>query len=389
MEKEYKIVIVGGRLQGMEAVYLARKAGYHSILIDRDPTAPASALCDVFICGDVCSPDSDLLDLLLESDLVLPAMENDETLAFLEQLGKQYPIKIAFDFSAYSVASSKQSSDKLFHDHGIPAPSYYPNCRPPYIAKPSKESGSAGVQCLSTQEEVELFLSKLKPGEEEGWIIQEQLTGPSYSIEIIGKPGAYRTYQITEIHMDDVYDCNRVTCPCPVTEAQKEAFEDMAFKIAEVIGLHGIMDLEVIDHGGVFKILEIDARIPSQTPTAVLHSTGVNLLTELVHLFEREWEEATGLERLRPVRERFASYEHHYLYDGRLQAPGEHIMGRGGPLLLYRDYLGCDEVLTDYKEGDKYLRGTFINSGESPGELEMKRLRMMEALNKKLIILKD
>lgn len=383
MEKKYKIVIVGGRLQGTEAAYLARKAGYHSIVIDRDPTAPASALCDDFICGDVCSSDPELLKVLLESDLILPAMENDETLAFLEDLGKKYSVKIAFDFSAYSITSSKQKSDKLFHDQGIPAPAYYPDCKAPYIAKPSAESGSAGVQRLATEEEAEHFLSNLKPEEKGEWIIQEQLTGPSYSIEIIGKPSAYKTYQITQIHMDHVYDCNRVTCPCPVTEEQKLGFEDMTYKIAETIGLYGIMDLEVIDDGGVFKILEIDARIPSQTPTAVFHSTGVNLLAELVNLFEGEWRDATGLERLRPAKERFVSFEHHYIADGSLQSPGEHIMGSGGPLRLYENYLGCDEVITDYMERDKVFRGTFINSGESSEELETKRLRMMEALKEK------
>lgn len=378
MEKKYKIAIIGGKLQGMEAVYLAHKAGYYSILIDRDPAAPASSLCDEFIFGDVCSLDSGHLQILLGADLILPAMENDETLAFLEQFGKQYPVKIAFDFAAYNITSSKQRSDKLFHDHNIPAPAYYPKCDPPYIAKPSSESGSAGVQSLMTKPEVEAFLAQLKPGEE--WIIQEQLTGPSYSIEIIGKPGAYRTYQITEIHMDEVYDCNRVTCPCPVTDAQKKAFEDMAFKIAETLGLYGIMDLEVIDDDGIFKILEIDARIPSQTPSAVLHSTGVNLLTELVDLFENRWPQGTGLMRLEPSIERFASYEHHYLSNGVLQSPGEHIMGSPGPLHLYRNYLGCDEVLTDFKAGDEISRGTFINSGPTPEELESKRLEMMAAL---------
>lgn len=382
MEKKYKIAIIGGKLQGMEAVYLAHKAGYYSILIDRDPAAPASALCDEFICSDVCCLDSEHLQILLEADLILPAMENDDTLAFLKQLGKQYPVKIAFDFPAYTITTSKQSSDKLFHDNNIPAPAYYPHCKAPYIVKPSISSGSSGVQSFRTKGEVEAFLSQLERGEE--WIVQEQLTGPSYSIEIIGKPGAYRTYQITEIHMDAVYDCNRVTCPCPVTDVQKKAFEEMAFKIAEVIGLYGIMDLEVIDDDGIFKILEIDARIPSQTPTAVLHSTGVNLLVELVDLFENKWEQKTGLIRLQPAIERFASYEHYYQSDGRLQSPGEHIMGNPGPLKLYKDHLGCDEVITDYKPGDKIFRGTFINSGESLEELETKRIMMMEALNSSL-----
>ncbi len=382
MEKKYKIAIIGGKLQGMEAVYLAHKAGYYSILIDRDPAAPASALCDEFICSDVCYLDSEHLQTLLGADLILPAMENYDTLVFLEQISKQYPVKVAFDFSAYSITSSKQSSDKLFRDYNIPAPSYYPHCKAPYIVKPSVSSGSTGVQSFTTKEEVELFFAQLQPGEE--WIAQEQLTGPSYSLEIIGKPGAYRTYQITEIHMDEVYDCNRVTCPCPVTEVQKKAFEDMAFQIAETLQLYGIMDLEVIDDEGIFKILEIDARIPSQTPTAVLHSTGINLLKELVDLFEGRWEEVTGLVRLQPAIERFASYEHYYLSDSQLQSPGEHIMGSAGPLKLYKDHLGCDEVLTDYKDGDPTFRGTFINSGQSLAELETKRVTMMAALDSRL-----
>lgn len=379
MDKKYMIAIVGGRLQGTEAAYLARKAGYQSLLIDRDPAAPASAICDVFYCGDVCSPEPQLLKMLLASDLILPAMENDETLAYLEQLAKRYPVKIAFDFSAYSITSSKYRSDKLFHDHHIPSPAYYPDCQGPFIVKPSQESGSSGVQSMATRAEVESFLTQHKQKDE--WIIQEELRGPSYSIEIIGRPGAYRTYQITQIHMDDSYDCNRVTCPCPLTDGQKKAFEDMAFKLAGIIGLHGIMDLEVIDDKGVLKILEIDARIPSQTPTAVLHSTGVNLLAEMVDLFEGRWEEGSGQLRLRPPVERFTSYEHHYLSDGCLQSPGEHIMGSAGPLRLYEAYLGCDEVLTDYVEGDKSFRGTFINSGDTLDELKLKRLAMKSALS--------
>ncbi len=378
MDTKYKIVIIGGKLQGMEAVYLARKAGYYSVLIDRNPKAPASALCDAFYCGDLSATNTELLNILLDADLVLPAMENEQTISILESLNKEYPLKIVFDFNAYSITSSKQRSDKLFYDHDIPAPAYYPNCKAPYIVKPSTESGSSGVRCLLNKEEVELFLSQLQPGQE--WIVQEQLEGPSYSIEIIGKPGAYRTYQITQIHMDDVYDCNRVTCPCDVTEGQKKSFEDMAFKIAGILGLNGIMDLEVIDDNGIFKILEIDARIPSQTPTAIYHSTGINLLSEMVDLYMGDWDDDAGLSRMKTDRERFASYEHHYISNGQLQSPGEHIMGAAGPLKLYPGRFGCDEVITDYSEGDKEFRGTFINSGETLGKLDEKRSGMMETL---------
>ena len=378
MDRKYTIVIVGGKLQGVEAVYLARKAGFYSVLIDRNPLAPASALCDEFICGDVCSLEPEVREAFMNADLILPAMENDVTLAVLQGFGKAHPVKIAFDFNAYAITASKRYSDKLFHENRISAPAYYPDCKAPYIVKPSVSSGSTGVRSLQTEKEAADFLAHLQPDEE--WIVQEQLAGPSYSIEIIGRPGAYRTYQVTEIHMDDIYDCNQVTCPCPITEKQKRAFEDTAVKIAETIGLYGIMDLEVIDDNGVFKVLEIDARIPSQTPTAVLHSTGINLLSEIVDLFEDNWDEGTGSLPLNVQAERFVSYEHYHISEGKLQSPGEHIMGAAGPLKLYTDYLAADEVLTDYREGDQILRGTFVNSGTTSQELEAKRISMCNEL---------
>lgn len=383
MEAKYKIAIIGGKLQGTEAAYLAKKAGFYSILFDKNLHAPASVLCDEFHCIDICSEEPKTLEILLSADLILPAMENNDTLSYLKRLSEKHPVKIAFDFHAYSISSSKLKSDSLFKEHDIPSPSYYPNCKPPYIAKPSSESGSTGVRILSSRCEAERFLSEIKPSKE--WIIQEQLGGPSYSLEIIGKPGAYRTYQITQIHMDDIYDCNRVTCPCDVSDAQKKSFEDMAFKIANIVKLNGIMDLEVIDDNGTFKILEIDARIPSQTPTAVYFSTGVNLLAELVDLYEGRWDvKETGLKRL-DTEEKFASYEHFFISDNQLQFPGEHIMGGAKPLTLYRNHLGSDEVITDYKEGDEEFKGTFINSGETLLELEEKRRQIKSRLSETMI----
>ena len=38
-----KIAIIGGKLQGTEAVYLAKKAGFEIILIDRDAQVPPAS----------------------------------------------------------------------------------------------------------------------------------------------------------------------------------------------------------------------------------------------------------------------------------------------------------------------------------------------------------
>ena len=45
------------------------------------------------------------------------------------------------------------------------------------------------------------------------------------------------------------------------------------------------MDVEVILDDGVMKVLEVDARLPSQAPTTVYWSTGINIVQILGELF--------------------------------------------------------------------------------------------------------
>ena len=59
-----KAAIVGGKLQGTEAVYLAALAGIESILIDKNPEVPASGFCDEFVCGDIIAEDAQVIEAL-------------------------------------------------------------------------------------------------------------------------------------------------------------------------------------------------------------------------------------------------------------------------------------------------------------------------------------
>lgn len=368
-----RIAIVGGKLQGTEAAYLAKKAGMESLLIDHYEKSPALGLCDEFLCCDVTQESKELIDALNKVDFILPANENPEVLDALVKLAEKYNYKLAFDADAYAVSSSKLLSDQLIHENQVPAPQYYPNCKAPYIVKPSGFSGSEGVRKFNTEQELNQFLKTLSTNEK--WVIQEFLTGPSYSIEVIGKPGDYKTYEVTEIHMDKVYDCKKVTAPCAITEAQEEDFRKIAVKLAELVRLKGIMDVEVIDDHGDFKVLEIDARIPSQTPTVVYHTTGVNFVEELMELFCHG--KLTAKETLQ---KKFCAYEHLLIKDSRVTEHGEHIMSEGGSLKLRENFYGADEVISDFvKEGQPW-RGTFINWADTEEELSLKRENMRLSL---------
>ena len=361
----------------MKPPYLAKKAGIRSILIDKNPEAPAKNLCDDFLCCDVTKKQEQLIDALKSVDFILPANENEMLLSTIVSIAKEHDLILAFDPQAYAVSSSKLRSDKLFHENGIPSPRYYPEGKAPYIAKPSGESGSTGVLRFDSENDLSAFL---KGENNSDLVIQEYLTGPSYSIEVIGMPGNYRTYQVTEIHMAKDYDCKKVTAPCMITPEQKGSFGKLAQKLAELVGLHGIMDIEVIDDGGTFKVLEIDARIPSQTPTVVFHSTGMNFVSELHDLFC-----GSGFKKAYTEKERFSSFEH-YLFEPAADkttgvyvfaAYGEHIMAQGAPLSLRSGYLGADEVISDISDRQGgVFRGTFINTADSEEELGRKRTNM-------------
>lgn len=368
-----RIAIVGGKLQGTEAAYLARKAGMESLLIDYYEKPPAMGLCDEFLCCDVTVESKELIDALNRVDLILPANENDKVLEALVKLADKYHYKLAFDKDAYAVSSSKQRSDRLIHENGVPAPQYYPDCKAPYIVKPSGFSGSEGVKRINTEEELKKFMDKVS--RDENWIAQEYLTGPSYSIEVIGQPGNYQTYEVTEIHMASDYDCKMVTAPCSITEAQEEGFRRIAVKLAELVRLKGIMDVEVIDDHGEFKVLEIDARIPSQTPTVVYHTTGVNFVGELAELFCRG-----RLTAKETGKKKYCSYEHLLIKDGRFTEHGEHIMSQGGPLTLRENFFGADEVISDFVREGQLWRGTFINWADTEAELAEKRENMRLSL---------
>ncbi|MDW7675449.1 MAG: 3-methylornithine--L-lysine ligase PylC, partial [Bacillota bacterium] len=268
-----KVVVVGGKLQGTEAVYLAKKAGWQVTLVDRHPAPLARDLCDKYIQVDVSDETAVFTKIIKTADLVIPACENREALNALKAITAKADIPLAFDSTSYDITSSKLKSDMLFVENHIPSPSYWPDCTVPLIVKPSDLAGSVGVKKIHDYKALNEF--NLMVGANVGnWVIQEFLEGPSYSLEVIGCRDKILTFQPTEIVVDEGYDCKRVIAPGDLSSQLKEELQQIAVKLAKVLNLTGIMDIEVIYHGGKLKVLEIDARLPSQTPTAVYHSTG-------------------------------------------------------------------------------------------------------------------
>jgi pyrrolysine biosynthesis protein PylC len=356
---------MGGKLQGVEAAYLSRQAGWKAVLVDRNRDAPAAGMCDNFIQADLMEKDK-LVDLFKKVKLVIPAVENSEVLENIKECALAAGVKIIYDSAAYALSSSKIESDKLFARLDLPVPKPWSGCGFPVVIKPSGASGSENVYKINSLRDFNELTLKL--GNLDSWVKQEYLRGPSYSIEVIGCKGDYQTFQITELEMDAAHDCKRVLAPAQLSTEKQDEFKSQAVKIARALNLNGIMDVEVILHDEKFKVLEIDARLPSQTPTVVYKATGINMLEVL-------W--SGGLKR-REKQEigmtRGVVYEHIKVRSNRLiEVGGEHIMAGAGRLHILKKFFGADEAISNYDRDKTEWVATLIITGKNRQEAWLKR----------------
>jgi pyrrolysine biosynthesis protein PylC len=357
-----KLAVIGGALQGVEVAYLAHKAGFEVSLVDRRPVVPALGLCDGFQRLDIL--DTAALDRALgRVDLVLPALESQPALACLYAWASSREIPIVHDPGAYAISSSKLASEWFFHRFGFPVPNSWPGCRFPVIAKPSQGSGSSGIRIFFS--EVDMRAAIGSDPAAEGWMVQELLPGPTYSVEVLRSLGGPVAFQVTDLQMDAHYDCKRVLAPSELPPDRINELKTMSMNIADALDLDGLMDVEAIFHHGTFKVLEIDARFPSQTPITVYWSHGVNMVHALAECTRKRGNQVTC-----PPFERSQGtiLEHIQVSPGKLCVAGEHVIAQSGPLHIQTEFFGADEAITDYMPDKTRWVATLICTGANLAE---------------------
>ncbi len=388
------IAIIGGKLQGVEAVYLAQKAGWETLVIDKNPDAPATGFCDQFLKHEF-NPEHPVPSHCPRVDLILPAMEDMAVLKAVSAWAEAKNIPLAFDLEAFKLSSSKIKSNVLFRQMNLPAPRGWPHCSFPVVVKPSQASGSQGVAVFQNSATLFANCPFLEKGSTQGdpntgqkelippnLIIEEYMEGDSYSIEVVGSPGKYHPLQVTDLDMDSRYDCKRITAPTRLPPRQIKRFAQLAIAIAQKIQLTGIMDVEVILTGNELKLLEIDARLPSQTPMTVYQSTGINMVEMLGNLFlDKTTVPAEPSPVACPSNAQCVVVEHIRVLGNDIQVCGEHIMGQG-PLKHHQPFFGADEAITSFSHGKDQWVATLIFSADTPENVQTKKENCYEQIQK-------
>ncbi len=360
------ICLIGGKLQGVEAAYLAKKAGLSVLLIDKNPSALAQTLCDEFHCFDITKDPSRFISISENADFMIPVNENEETIAFLKAVSNEIKCPLLFDFGAYRISSDKSRSKEYFKKIDIPTPADKP-AEPPYFVKPPSESGSIGARIIHSDEEL-----KSVPV---NYLVEEYLEGPVISLEVIGDGKHYTVVKETYIHIDDVWDCFMVT-PLPYDEIYRKIARDLA----KGLTLKGIMDVEAISSSKGWKVLEIDARFPSQTPICVYFSSGVNLLLLLMEAFSNPGFKEKGLPSSTnsKYKDAYCIFEHFQKKDGELISGGEHLISAGSDFHLFAAEKGIEIFECTGKSG--YRAYTVITYAKTEAETKEKRERAISLI---------
>jgi pyrrolysine biosynthesis protein PylC len=204
-------------------------------------------------------------------------------------------------------------------------------------------------------------------------VIQEFLSGPSISLELLGKGNEVFPLQTTQVILDEHFDCKMVLAPCQERFLDEGSFFEIGCRLGKAVRLQGIMDVEAIVHNGQPKVLELDARFPSQTPSAVLHSTGMNMVGMLCDWFVRDMPP-----RISHAEPRQAIYEHIQVRNGRLESFGEDMMAKCTGLHLVRGFHGADVALTDYNSDEAEWRATLITTGPDLASAWNRREKVLE-----------
>ena len=132
----------------------------------------------------------------------------------------------------------------------------------------------------------------------------------------------------------------------------------------------------MIHHEEHLSILEIDARFPSQTPTVVERSTGINLLELVKEIFlDSRLPEPPIIRSQRGV-----AYEHIRVSEDLLEVSGEHIMTEAGPLHMENDFFGADVALTSFSALDRPWVATLVVTGTDRERAWKKRCEVIRAI---------
>ena len=290
-----KILVLGAPVFQIPVVLKAKQMGLYVGIVDINEEAPAIPFADEYFCGSIRSFDEimDIAKVFKPHAILIGA--NDTSVKTAAMVCEK------LNLPCISVEAAINSTDKLkmleaFAKSNVPHPKYqfikkneidnFTMMIPyPAIAKPVDSSGSRGINIIRNANEL---YNAIRLSSEAGIsgdvLIEEYMTGPEVSVEVVVIDGIPHILQITDkitSGAPNFYETGH-SQPSALDTKTKEAIEKVASQAVLAVGLINSpahVEIKVTDEGP--KMVELGARFGGGCITSYLietSMTGVNMI---------------------------------------------------------------------------------------------------------------
>ena len=328
-----KLLIIGASILQLPAIKKAKEMGFFVGVVDYNPSAVGVPLADEFFCvstidiegvvkvAETFGPDG---IMTLATDMPMRSIA-----AACERLG----------LPGLSPDTALRSTDKgemikCFAGHGVEHPWYFILKSPdaldsvkekityPCITKPTDNSGSRGVMLVHTEQELrESVAYSAQNGRSGGVIVEEYMSGPEVSVEVIVTGGEPHVLQVTDKlttgapHFVEMGHSQ----PSRLDAGDLDKIRDLAKRAVLAVGIqNGPAHVEIILTKDGPKMVELGARMGGDCITTHLVplSTGIDMIEATIKIacgekpdIEPKWEKGSAIRFLDAPRGTIAAIE--------------------------------------------------------------------------------
>ena len=250
---DFKLGILGGGQLGKMMLYETRKWDVWTKVLDASPEAPSKLACNEFVQGDLLDYET-VYSFGKDVDVLTIEIEN-VNLDALEQLEKE-GVQVFPQPRALRIIQNKAKQKLFYVDNDIPTADFL---RFAYLSEIDDSIHNGGLsfpfvwkaaqfgydgQGVKVIRKIE-DLKGLPPGE----CITESMVPFKNELAVIvarNSDGAIKTYPVVEMEFHpEANQVEYVICPARIDDKVAKKARDLALKVAEKIGLTGLLAVEM------------------------------------------------------------------------------------------------------------------------------------------------
>ncbi len=285
-----RILILGANIFQIPVIEKAKEMGLYVGIVDISPEAPAISAADEFFTCSIRDKNGILeIAKAFGADAILPGACDTGVIA-AAYVCAQLGLAGLREEVAYK-ATNKLQMIQAFKDYGVAHPAFQfvkndidinldPSLKFPLIIKPVDSAGSRGIYLAHTQKDLyEKVKKSLTFSTSGGVVIEEYLTGPEVSVEVLVVDGVPYVLQITDkttTGAPSFIETGHLQPSCHFDDVKQQIIS-LASKAVLAVGINNSpahVEMKITNDGP--KMIELGARMGGDFITSYLLDTSVS-----------------------------------------------------------------------------------------------------------------